>query len=130
LEVQVSIERQVIVSILEYARACYPKEGILLLRGKKRKDKIIIEEIVVPPLSVRGSGFSNFPMYMLPIDFSIVGTVHSHPSGALRPSTTDLNHFYGKIMVITAYPFRSERDIIVLDGEGNALSFEITADKS
>jgi len=80
-------------------------------------------------MSVRGSGFSNFPMYMLPIDFSIVGTVHSHPSGTLKPSTTDLNHFYGKIMVITAYPFRSERDIIVLDGEGNTISFEIVSDE-
>jgi proteasome lid subunit RPN8/RPN11 len=62
---------------------------------------------------------------MLPIDFSIVGTMHSHPSGALRPSTTDLNHFYGKIMIITAYPYRSEQDIIVLDGEGNNVNYEI-----
>ena len=125
LNIQVSIERQVIESVLDYAKACHPKEGILLLRGKSRKGKTIIEEVVIPPLSVRGSGFSNFPLHMLPIDFSIVGTMHSHPSGALRPSTTDLNHFYGRIMIIVAYPYRSEQDIIVLDGEGNNVNFEI-----
>ncbi len=130
MDTQVSIERQVIDSVLDYAKACYPKEGILLLRGKSRKGKTVIEEVVVPPLSVRGSGFSNFPLYMLPIDFSIVGTMHSHPSGALRPSTTDLNHFYGKIMVIAAYPFRSEHDIVVLNGEGNTLNFEITLNET
>ena len=123
---QVSIKRSVIESVLDYAKACYPKEGILLLRGKTRKGKTIIEEVVIPPLSVRGSGFSNFPLNMLPIDFSIVGTMHSHPSGVLKPSTTDMNHFYGRVMVIVAYPYRSEQDIIVLDGEGNAINYEIT----
>jgi proteasome lid subunit RPN8/RPN11 len=125
LNLLVNIKRQVINSILDYAKACHPREGILLLRGKTRKGKTIIEEVVIPPLSVRGSGFSNFPLHMLPIDFTIVGTMHSHPSGALRPSTTDLNHFYGKIMIITAYPYRSEQDIIVLDGKGNNVSYEI-----
>jgi proteasome lid subunit RPN8/RPN11 len=125
LNLLVRIERQVMESVLDYAKACHPKEGILLLRGKLRKDKTIIEEVVIPPLSVRGSGFSNFPLHMLSIDFSIVGTMHSHPSGALRPSTTDLNHFYGRVMIIVAYPYKSEQDIIVLDREGNNVSYEI-----
>ena len=123
--VKVSIQRSVIESILDYAKACHPKEGILLLRGKTRKGKTIIEEVVIPPLSVRGSGFSHFPLYMLPIDFSIVGTMHSHPSGVLKPSTTDMNHFYGKVMIIVAHPYMSEQDIIVLNGEGNAIEYEI-----
>ena len=120
------IKRAVIESILDYGKACYPKEGILLLRGKTRKDRIIVEEVELPPLSVRGSGFSSFPLYMLPIDFSIIGTMHSHPSGALKPSTADLNHFYGRIMIIAAYPYMSDRDIIVLDREGNSIGYEIS----
>jgi len=123
--VQVNIKRSVIESILDYAKACHPKEGILLLRGKASKGRISIVEVVVPPLSVRGSGFSNFPLYMLPIDFSIVGTMHSHPSGALKPSAMDMNHFYGRIMIIVANPYRSEQDMIVLDGESNAVKYEI-----
>jgi proteasome lid subunit RPN8/RPN11 len=122
----VSVKRPVIESTLNYARACHPKEGILLLKGKTSKDRIVVEEVEIPPLSIRGSGFSNFPLYMLPIDFSIVGTMHSHPSGALRPSVADMNHFYGRIMIIVAYPYKSEQDIIMLNGEGNAINFEIT----
>ena len=45
-------------------------------------------------------GSSHFNPYFLPIDFSIIGTVHSHPSGVLKPSIADLNHGYGKIMLI------------------------------
>lgn len=123
---QLSIKRSVIESILDYAKACYPKEGILLLRGKTRKNGITVEEVELPPLSVRSSGFSSFPLYMLPIDFSIVGTMHSHPSGALKPSTADMNRFYGRIMIIAAYPYMSERDIVVLDREVSSINYEIS----
>lgn len=124
----VYIKKSVILSILEYASACHPREGILLLRGKVDKKKIMIEEVELPPLSIRGSSFSSFPAYMLPIDFSIIGTAHSHPSGVLRPSATDMNKFYGRIMIITAYPYRTERDIAVFDGQGNSLKYEIIND--
>ena len=96
---RVYIKKSVILSILEYAAACHPKEGILLLTGKTKKGEITIEEVEVPPLSIRGLGFSSFSAYMLPIDFSIIGTAHSHPSGVLRPSSTDMNKFYGRITV-------------------------------
>jgi len=125
---RVYIKKSVILSILEYAAACHPKEGILLLTGKTKKGEITIEEVEVPPLSIRGLGFSSFSAYMLPIDFSIIGTAHSHPSGVLRPSSTDLNKFYGRIMIIAAYPYRTEKDIAVFDGEGNPIRYEIIND--
>jgi proteasome lid subunit RPN8/RPN11 len=45
---------------------------------------------------------------MLPIDFSVVGTVHSHPSSFPLPSEADLHLFekYGKIHIIVAKPYR------------------------
>jgi len=129
MNVKLSIKRPVLISILEYASACHPKEGILLLRGKINKKKITVEEVEIPPLSIRGLGFSGFPAYMLPIDFSIVGTAHSHPSGVLRPSPTDMNKFYGRIMIIAAYPYRTERDIAVFDGEGNPMKYEIIGEE-
>jgi len=122
------ISRSVINSILSYAKACYPREGILLLRGKMDKEKIAVNEVEVPPLAVHGCGFSNFPTYMLPIDFSIIGTAHSHPNGVLRPSTGDLNNFYGRIMLITAFPYETERDIVIFDSEGKMIKYEITED--
>jgi len=110
---------------LSYAKACHPNEGVLLLRGKAGKDKIVIDEVVIPPLAVHGRGFSNFPLHMLPIDFSIVGTAHSHPSGVLHPSVGDLSNFYGRIMIITAFPYETEHDIIALNSEGNPVKYEI-----
>lgn len=114
----------VVDSILTYARMFHPREGILLLRGKKEKHRILITDVQIPPLANHGYAFSAFPMHMLPIDFSIMGTAHSHPSGVLKPSRADLNNFYGKIMVITAYPYRSKKDIAVFDKSGARIDYE------
>ena len=122
---QVLISRSVIDSILTYAKIQYPREGILILRGKMNKKEIHISEVVVPPLATHGYGFSNFSPYMLPIDLSIMGTAHSHPSGVLHPSMGDLNHFYGRIMIITAYPYDSEVQIAVIDKQGNVVEYHI-----
>jgi proteasome lid subunit RPN8/RPN11 len=103
----------------------HPREGILLLRGKVDKEKIVVSDTQIPPFATHGHSFSSFPLYMLPIDFSIVGVAHSHPSGASRPSTMDLNKFYGRIMTIIAYPYQTKRDIAVFDREGKALKYEV-----
>jgi proteasome lid subunit RPN8/RPN11 len=124
------IDRSVIDSILTYGKIQYPKEGILLLRGKTSRNEIHVTEVVVPPLAVHGHGFSGFPFYMLPIDMSQLGTAHSHPSGVLRPSIGDLNHTYGILLVITAYPFDSEEQVAVYDREGNAVRYEIINEDS
>lgn len=89
------------------------------------KDRVQINEVVIPPLAVHGYTFSNFPLHMLPIDFSIMGTAHSHPSGILHPSIGDLNNFYGRIMVITAYPYDSERQIAVYNRDGKLVEYKI-----
>jgi proteasome lid subunit RPN8/RPN11 len=127
-ERQVSIKRSAILSILEYAKACHPKEGILLLKGETSKEMIAVEEVEIPPLAVHGYSFSNFPLYMLPIDFSIVGTAHSHPSGVPKPSVGDLNNYYGKIMIIAAYPYNSEKKIAMFDNKGNSISYKVIED--
>jgi len=64
---------------------------------------------------------------MLPVDFSLIGTVHSHPSGNISPSNVDLNYFFGRILMIVGYPFESESCIAVYDSNGNKIKLEITA---
>ena len=124
----VRFEKFVVDSILSHALNTYPKEAILLLRGKKERDEILINEIVVPPLATHGAGFSAFPSYMLPIDLRVMGVSHSHPSGILRPSVHDLNHVYGRIMVIAAYPFQSYSDVAVFDKDGSRLRWQFISD--
>jgi proteasome lid subunit RPN8/RPN11 len=111
--------------VLSGAKNLYPKETILLLRGRKRKDVIEITELVVPPLATYGRGFADVKLHMLPMDFSIVGLLHSHPSGNLTPSSTDLNHFVGRILVIVGFPFLDERNVAVYNRDGEKLLLRI-----
>lgn len=124
----VRFEKSVADSILSYAIDAYPKEAILLLRGKGGKDEVLINDVLIPPLATHGKGFSGFPNIMLPMDLSVMGVSHSHPSGALQPSIHDLNHFYGKIMVITAYPFQTYNDIGVFNSNGDRILHEVVPD--
>jgi proteasome lid subunit RPN8/RPN11 len=125
LDKEIFVERSVVDSILSYAQMFHPRESILLLKGKIDKKKIVIDEVQIPPLATHGSAFSGFPLSRLPIDFSVVGVAHSHPSGALRPSVADLNRFYGRIMLITAYPYQSEQNMIILDRQGKPQKFTV-----
>jgi len=105
----VSIDRFLLDAMLDLALEQHPYEVVLLLRGRVNRGAILVEDFLVPPLAVAGRSFAEFPLHMLPIDFSIVGTAHSHPSGTLSPSTGDLNSFYGRVMIILASPYTPDR---------------------
>jgi len=120
----VTIKRTLIDGILAYSRDTHPKEILLLLRGE-HDNGFQINEFVIPPSAIHGLGFSTFQPHMIPFDLSILGVVHSHPSGGLRPSVHDLNHFYGKIMMIVAYPYSSTEDIAIYDGRGRTIPFKV-----
>lgn len=121
----VLVERSVVDSILSYAQIFHPRESILLLKGKKDKNGLVVSDVQIPPLAKHGNSFSGFPLSRLPIDFSVLGVAHSHPSGALRPSVTDLNQFYGKIMLITGYPYKTEQDMAIFDRNGQPIKFTV-----
>ncbi|MGC8998744.1 MAG: hypothetical protein ACP5JW_05025 [Candidatus Bathyarchaeia archaeon] len=61
---------------------------------------------------------------MLPIDFSLIGTGHSHPSGNLSPSPVDLNNFLGSILMLVAYPY-TDKNIAVYNHNGEKLTLKI-----
>ncbi len=125
----VSISLELLDSIFEGAKRLYPKEVFLLLRGRKIKDEIRITDLVVPPLAVYGYGFANLPFHMLPADFSIVGTVHSHPSGNIRPSSTDINHFFGRILMIVGFPFTNRENVSVYNSRGEVIPINFSQNK-
>jgi len=122
----VSVSAELLDSIFEGAKRLYPKETFLLLRGKKSKNIIRVLELVVPPLATYGRGFANAPLHMLPMDFSIVGTVHSHPSGNLAPSDVDFNHFFGRILMIVGFPFADAENVAVYNSNGEKLPLQVT----
>jgi proteasome lid subunit RPN8/RPN11 len=124
--ITVLIDQRLLQTILEGAGRLYPKEMVLLLRGEKKKNLVRIHELVVPPLATYGSNFANIPLRMLPMDFSIVGTVHSHPSGDLTPSTADLNHVFGIVLMIVGSPFTDERNVVAYNRNGEKLTLQMT----
>lgn len=119
------LDSKVVDSLLSYAKMQHPREGVLLLRGNVDKEKVVVNDTEIPPFATHGNSFASFPLHMLPIDFSIVGVAHSHPSGVLKPSTMDLNKFYGRIMLIVAYPYQTQEDIMVFNREGKPLKYEV-----
>jgi len=123
--IEVLVPKEIIQMIFESAKTLHPKETIFLLRGKTRKDKIIISEIVIPPSATYGKGFASLPMFMMPIDFSVIGTAHSHPSGSLALSVEDLNHTLGKVMLVTAYPYDKIDNIAVYNRKGEKLNLRV-----
>ena len=120
------MSNELLQAILEGARRLCPRETILLLRGKKAKRTITVSELLVPPLATYGHGFAGIPTHMLPMDFSIVGTVHSHPSGSLSPSPTDLNHFFGIVLMIVCFPFENEGNVAAYTRSGENVRLQIT----
>jgi proteasome lid subunit RPN8/RPN11 len=110
--VGVAIEARLLEAMLELAWERHPREVVLLLRGRHRGDRVEVEDFLIPPLAVSGMGFAEFPVHLLPIDFSILGTAHSHPSECLAPSPEDLHNFYGLVMMILAYPYSPSRSAV------------------
>jgi proteasome lid subunit RPN8/RPN11 len=90
--------------VLEYARSGYPNEVLLLLRGKVKGETAFIESLVIPPFARGSSNRAYFNRLALPADRSLVGSIHSHPSGVALPSTEDLLYGYGPVIMIIGYP--------------------------
>jgi proteasome lid subunit RPN8/RPN11 len=103
----------------------HPREGILLLRGRKKGDVLEVDGVVIPPAAVHGGGFSGFSWNMVPMDLSYVGVAHSHPSGWAVPSHQDVLHVSGKIMVIAGAPYSDDSCLKVYDTHGEPLRFEV-----
>jgi len=122
----VQVPQDILDTIYAGAKQLYPRESFLLLRGKKRKGIIKITDLVLAPFAVHGEGFANFNPYMFSGDFSLVGTVHSHPSGNISPSHTDMNYFFGRILMIVGYPFEGRKCIAAYDSNAEKLPIEVT----
>jgi proteasome lid subunit RPN8/RPN11 len=99
-----SITRRTLDSALATAASSYPNEFGGVLRADPPGT---ISELLLLPGTTSGHRHANFHLYMLPADLTVVGTVHSHPSGALHPSDADLRLFrsWGRRHLILGAPF-------------------------
>ena len=124
IERHVSLQRDVLNSILSYCQMKHPNEGILILKGKSKQGNVVVDGLVIPPFSYTGPTFAGFPHSFLPFDMSYVGIVHSHPSGSAHPSVTDLHNFFGLVSIIVKSPY-DENDVFAWDSNGNSITLSI-----
>ncbi len=122
---EILVDRGLLEEMLSFARERHPKEAILMLRGEVKKESITLTDYLFPPFATTDSISASYPIHMLPIDFSIVGTVHSHPSGGLHLSTQDVNHMYGRFSMLLAYPY-GLGDVAAFSKQGERLIIRVT----
>ena len=123
-ERKVSLQKEVLDSIVSYCQMKHPNEGILILKGKSKNGEIKINGLAIPPFNYTGPTFAGFPHSFLPFDMSYVGIVHSHPSGSAEPSVTDLHNFFGLISLIVKFPYNDD-SIFAWDSSGNSVPLSI-----
>ena len=118
-----AISWELIDSINESARSCYPQEFLCLTR----QNDGIIDEMLLIPGTVYGDSHSFLSMWMSPVDFSISGTMHSHPGHSNRPSDADLDFFssWGGVHIITCQPY-DRSSWKAYDSNGRVLNLEMT----
>ena len=120
----VLLKLDVVDSISSYCKIKHPNESILILKGKSKNGRILIDGLVIPPFSHTGPTFAGFPHSFLPFDMSYLGIIHSHPSGSAEPSLTDLHNFFGLVSLTVKFPYGDE-DIFAWDSKGESIKLEI-----
>ena len=114
----------VLNGIQELARENHPNEIVVLLRGKRESNELIITEYLIPPFGFGTQNLASFPSHMLPMDLTIIGTAHSHPSGILKSSVNDFHNFYGRVMMIVAPPY-DQMNFSIYNKKGETLRVEV-----
>jgi proteasome lid subunit RPN8/RPN11 len=109
------IDRSLLEMINQAAKDSLPNEFMAMLRVEEG----VVQELLLVPGTLQGKDSALVMLHMLPIDFTVVGTVHSHPGFSNRPSSADLDLFrhYGSLHIITCMPF-DEKSWQAYDHEG------------
>ncbi|MCX6801376.1 MAG: Mov34/MPN/PAD-1 family protein [Candidatus Diapherotrites archaeon] len=116
------MKKSVLEDMLLSAKNSYPREFISLLGGDLQGKKI--SEFVIPPAE-SGVNFSSVNLYAIPIDETIIGSIHSHPGNSALPSTADKKFFSRFLMnAIVCLPF-GEENVAFYDSTGKKIRVEI-----
>lgn len=119
---EVHIEGETLQFVLHVCRSTHPNE----FAGFLREEKGVITEVLLAPGTLFGRGGSVINRWMLPIDSSVCGTVHSHPSSNVTPSASDLRLFsiFGKHHAIVGFPY-TEQSIQFYNRQGKEILYKV-----
>ncbi|OGS50691.1 MAG: hypothetical protein A3K65_09080 [Euryarchaeota archaeon RBG_16_68_12] len=117
-----AIRRKTLRMILAASKDAYPNEFGAVLRAERG----VITELLLIPGTIGGKRHAIFQFHNAPFDMSVVGTVHSHPSGVFHPSDEDLHLFgkFGGLHIITGLPY-DETTWAAWDNQGRPVTLEV-----
>ncbi len=125
------IAGETLAFVLNASRESHPNEYMGFLRatdaetlGLDRSGRVITDVLVIPGTE-SDSTSATVKTNMQPNTSGSVGSVHSHPSGVLRPSDADLQTFgRGKIHIIAGAPYEWT-DWQAFDSEGEKIQLDV-----
>ncbi|SDY10692.1 Mov34/MPN/PAD-1 family protein [Halopenitus persicus] len=127
------IARETMEFILEACEDTHPNEYMGFLRAEDarkldldtdRSGQVITDVLVIPGTESNPVS-ATVRTNMKPNDVQSVGSVHSHPNGALRPSAADLATFgQGQVHIIVGAPYEWG-DWRVFDNEGDPTTIDV-----
>jgi proteasome lid subunit RPN8/RPN11 len=116
------IAREALAFILEASKSTHPNEFAGLLRSDGR----LISEVLLVPGTTSDDSSAHMLLDMMPLDMSVVGSVHSHPVHDLRFSEADMDMFGAKgyYNIIVAYPY-TDNDWVCYNPAGEKVSLPV-----
>jgi proteasome lid subunit RPN8/RPN11 len=116
------IARDALTFILEASKSTHPHEFAGLLRSNGS----LITEVLLVPGTTSDEGSARMLLSMMPLDVSVVGSVHSHPVHDLRFSRADMDMFGAKgyYNIIVAYPY-TDKDWICYNPSGERVDLPV-----
>ncbi len=118
------LKRSLLRQLMRAAQTVYPNEFISMV-AVSPTDKNLVSEFVILPAEF-GRVHSNIRADLMPVDPTIVGTVHSHPSPSTQASGQDKETFsrLGRFHLILGYPF-DDACFTAYDSSGRRVRVEI-----
>ncbi len=116
------IAKELLDTVFEASKSSHPHEFAGLLRAT---DGLISELLLVPGTTSNDTS-ARMLLDMMPLDLSVVGSVHSHPVHDLRYSDEDLHMFGAKGIynIIVAFPY-GENDWICYNPRGERVDLPV-----
>lgn len=116
---------------LTAAEQTHPREYMGFLRAERAgsvgldRDGTVITDVLVVPGTVSDESSARVSTNMKPNAPGSVGSIHSHPSGVLRPSDTDRRTFRrGDVHIIVGRPY-GWNDWQAFDSDGDPTDLDV-----
>lgn len=103
---EVRVDREVLESVIYYAKKAYPNEFLAFFDGEIRDKILYITSLIFLPGETCETG-AVIHTEMIPMNTKYMGSVHSHPGPSAQPSDADLITFsrHGYFHMIVCLPY-------------------------